>query len=232
MSLQAALVDADSDSAKTLSSILESQDCRVSHYRSLGRFLDGMARRRPDLVLLDMDLPGIAGRELLRALRSDPANKGMIVIGFSNRRGREEVVGAFTAGADEYLTKPVDGQLLAVRLQSLLRRSSKPAPEPSFSHKGISVLPESRLCRIQGKAVRLTRLEFDILLTFMQNTNRVLTRGNLIDALWHGQGGRGARAVDRHVHALRVKLGVEGRALRTLVGIGYCLGDGAKGSSK
>ena len=232
MSLRAALVDADSSSAGKLSSILTAQGCLVVHHRSLGRFLDALARRRLDVVLLDMDLPGISGREILRALRSDPANKGMIVIGMSARRGREEVVGAFTAGADEYLTKPVDCQLLTVRLQSLLSRGAKPAPEPAFSHGGISVLPESRSCRIQGKPIRLTRLEFDILLTFMQNTNRVLTRGNLIDSLWHGQGGRGARAVDRHVHALRVKLGAKGRALRTLVGIGYCFGDGAKGSSK
>ena len=71
--------------------------------------------------------------------------------------------------------------------------------------------------------MRLTRLEFDILLMLMQNPNRVLTRGILIESLWRGEGSRGARAVDRHVHALRGKIGAGSRAIKTLVGIGYCL---------
>jgi DNA-binding response OmpR family regulator len=148
----------------------------------------------------------------------------MILIGLSGlAQTKDEVTAAFNAGADEYFFKPVDSDLLLVRLHSLLRRAPIPAAEVNFSHFGIVVYPESRLCRVNGKEIRLTRLEFDLLLEFLRNPRRVLTRGGLIDALWDGNASRGARAVDRHIHALRGKLGECGGHLETLVGIGYRL---------
>jgi DNA-binding response OmpR family regulator len=171
-----------------------------------------------------MHLPGMAGREILRVLRSNPETATMVLIGLSGRvHSKDEATEAFNAGADEYFSKPVDSALLLVRLQSLLRRAPVPAAEVNFRHFGITVYPESRLCRADGKEVRLTRLEFDLLLEFLRNPRRVLTRGGLIDALWSGDSSRGARAVDRHIHALRRKLGECGNHLETLVGVGYRL---------
>jgi DNA-binding response OmpR family regulator len=147
----------------------------------------------------------------------------MILIGLSDRpRSKDEVTAAFKAGADEYFFTPMDPEMITARLRSLLRRSPA-AAEEALRHGGIVVYPDSRRCLIHDKDIRLTRLEFDLLVEFLRNPQRVLTRGGLIDALWSGQTSRGSRAVDRHIHALRAKLGPCGGALETLVGVGYRL---------
>ena len=176
-----------------------------------------------------MHLPGMAGREIIRALRSNSETAKMVLVGLSDRaQSQDEVTEAFNAGADEYFCKPVDSALLLVRLHSLLRRVPLSPAEVNFRHFGITVYPESRSCRVDGKEVRLTRLEFDLLLEFLRNPQRVLTRGGLIDALWSGNSSRGSRAVDRHIHALRRKLGECGDLLETLVGVGYRLTNGSR----
>jgi len=227
-----AVVDADAGCARAIEEVLASTGYQVRLYPSLGKFLDALLTRRPDVLLMDMHLPGMEGREMLRALRSNSKTAKMVLIGLSGRaRSKDEVTAAFKAGADEFFFKPIDLGLLAVRLKSLLRRVSTPAPEVSLRHRGITVFPNSRVCRIDGKEVRLTRLEFDLLLEFIRNPQRVLTRGGLIDALWRGETSRGMRAVDRHISALRTKLGSCGGLLETLVGIGYRLTDRAPRSS-
>jgi DNA-binding response OmpR family regulator len=219
-----AVVEADREDARALERHLVGAGYQVHRHVSLGKFLDTLLHRRPDALLMDMHLPGMEGREIFRALRSNPETAKMILIGLSGRRrSKGEVTAAFKAGADEYFFKPLDRTLLAVRLKSLLRRTVAPEAEVSLRHCGIVVCPDSRQCRVEGRDMRLTRLEFDLLLEFIRNPERVFTRGGLIDALWHGDAHRGMRAVDRHIHALRVKLGVCGDLLETLVGVGYRL---------
>jgi DNA-binding response OmpR family regulator len=219
-----ALVQADRDWACALEKSLTAAGYRVSLHPSLGKFFDALGSRRPEVLLLDMHLPGMAGREILRALRANSETAKMVLVGLSDRaQSKEEVTAAFNAGADEYFFKPLDGALLVVRLKSLLRRAPIPAAEVSHSHFGITVFPDSRLCRVHGKEVRLTRLEFDLLVEFLRNPQRVLTRGGLIEALWSGNSSRGSRAVDRQISALRGKLGSCGELLETLVGVGYRL---------
>lgn len=228
MSRRVALVESDPESARSLVRSLSAGGYRVSLYASLGKFLDALLRQPPDVLLMNMHLPGMEGREILRALRANPQTKRMILVGLSDRpRTKDEAAAAFSAGADEYLFKPVDSAMLGARLQSLLRGSPEPEADTALRHGGISVCPVSRVCTLSGREVRLTRLEFDILLQFVRNPNRVLTRSGLIDALWRGESARGARAVDRHVSALRGKLGAYGALLETLVGIGYRFGDAA-----
>ena len=232
MSLRVALVVADLEWARTIEKLLTGAGCKVVIYQSLGKFFDTLLSRRPEVLLMDMHLPGMEGREIFRALRANPETAKIILIGLSGRpRTKDEVTAAFKAGADEYFFKPLDADLLRVRLRSLLRRAPVPAAEVNFCHYGITVYPDSRLCQVNGKAIRLTRLEFDLLLEFLRNPQRVLTRGGLIDALWSGQSSRGARAVDRHISALRTKLGTSGAFLETLVGVGYRLTNAARRSS-
>ena len=207
---------------------MTSGNYRLSLYASLGKFFDALQRQPPDVLLMDMHLPGMDGREILRAIRANAKTKRMILIGLSDRpRSNDEATAAFKAGADEYFFKPLESELIGARLQSLLRATPTPASEACLRHSGIAVFPESRGCHLDGREIRLTRLEFDILLEFIRNPNRVLTRNGLIDALWSGDSSRGARAVDRHVSALRGKLGVFGQLLETLVGVGYRLADAA-----
>lgn len=219
-----ALVEPDARLAQRLLALLEGQGYDVSRYLTLGRFFDAVARRRPDIVLMNMQLPGMEGREILRALRSNPGTRSMLLVGISGRsHSNDEVVAAFTAGADEYFFKPLDEKLLVVRLRSLALRRIAPPEEEVLRCAGITLSTESRVCSAGRRNIRLTKLEFDLLAQFLRNPQRVLTRGNLIDSLWPGDVVAGGRAVDRHIHALRTKLGPCGRLLETVVGVGYRL---------
>jgi len=225
MTPRLALVEPGAAAARAFEGRLRKEGWRVDRYRALEPFLSAFVRRRPDAALIDLGVPGMAGREVIRALRSDPENRTLILIALSARHSSQEAVDAFAAGADEYFAMPVDPDLLVVRLTSLLRRLPAPDEEQCFRLGPIEVRPDSRMCRVAEKVVRLSRLEFDLLLKFVQNPNRVFTRGWLIDQLFHGDRKRGTRAVDRHICSLRGKLGACGERLQTLVGIGYCLSD-------
>jgi DNA-binding response OmpR family regulator len=226
VSRRIALVETDPVAARELVKFLDGAGYRVSVHASLGKFLDALLKQTPDVLLMNMHLPGMEGREIIRALRANPQTKRMILVGLSDRpRSKDESAAAFTAGADEYFFKPLDPAMFAARLASLLRGAPEAPADTTINHAGIAVCPVSRTCRLSGQEVRLTRLEFDILLQFIRNPNRVLTRRGLIDALWSGDAARGSRAVDRHVSALRGKLGSYGALLETLVGIGYRLAD-------
>lgn len=229
MSLRVALVAGDVRWAKALADCLDGAGYKVVLHPSLGKFLDTLTSRKSEVLLMDMHLPGIEGREIFRALRANPQTAKIILVGLSDQpRVKDEVTSAFKAGADEYFFKPVGEDLLLTRLRSLLRRAPVPAEKVNLRHFGITAYPESRLCLVNDKEVRLTRLEFDLLMEFLRNPLRVLTRGGLMDALWNTHSASGARAVDRHIHALRGKLGACGGLLETLVGVGYRLKDGAR----
>lgn len=229
-----ALVEPDKRLARALTVLLKGQGYAVSSYPTLGRFFDAIAQKRPGAVLLNMQLQGMEGREILRALRANAGTKVMLLIGISeNGHSKDEAVAGFTAGADEYFFKPLDEELLIVRLRSLLARKSEPLEEEVLRHGDIEVFPDSHACAVGGRKIRLTRLEFDLLAQFIRNPQRVLTRGNLIGSLWRGDVGTGGRAVDRHMSALRAKLGASGKLIETVVGVGYRLAAAAlSGSSK
>jgi DNA-binding response OmpR family regulator len=213
-------------SAAELKRVLAGAGYRPRVHDGLKAFLRALEKARPAALLLDLGVKGMAGRELIRALRSEPRHRRLVVVALTGRRRPGEAEKVFAAGADEYLERPLDAELHAARLGSLLRRVPPPAEEERCRCGPITLAPASRSCRVAQEPVRLSRLEFDILLMLVRNPGRVFTRGYLIDTLWKGDRERGSRTVDRHVHALRVKLGPGGRLLQTLVGVGYCLRDG------
>jgi DNA-binding response OmpR family regulator len=225
MKARLSLVTPSPAAARALQVPLEREGWSVDRYGDLIPFLKAFEKRRPAAAFIDLSIPGMSGRELIRALRSDPEHRAVILIALSEKHSTKEAVEAFAAGADEYFSSPIDEALLTVRLTSLLRRLPGPPEEQCFKMGPIELQPDSHQCRIGGRSVALSRLEFDLLLKFVQNPNRVFTRGWLIDQLFHGDRRRGVRAVDRHICALRGKLGSCGERLQTLVGIGYTLSD-------
>lgn len=235
MNVRIAVVEPDARAAASLREPLENGGYAVAHYATLGRFFDAIAKQPPEAVLLNMQLQGMEGKEILRALRANPGTRGLILIGVSgNPRTKEEVVAGFNAGADEYFFKPLDAELVVVRLRTLVARAPANPEEEIYRCAEIEVCPSSHTCTVAGHKVRLTRREFDLLLQFIRNPQRVLTRGNLIDTLWSGDASAGGRAVDRHMSALRTKLGASGRLIETVVGVGYRLSGAAvlSGNSK
>ncbi len=217
------VLETRAEAAAALKRVLTDTGYKARVHADLKAFLRAFEQGRPAALLLDLKVRGMSGRELIRALRDDPRNKRLALIALTDRRDAAEAAAVFAAGADEYFERPVPADLLAARLGSLLRRVAPPVEDEVCRHGKLVLRPAARSCRVAEALVRLSRLEFDILLLLVKNPDRVFTRGRLIDALWKGDKMRGERAVDRHVSALRGKLGAFGRKLETLVGVGYCL---------
>lgn len=217
------VLESQADCAAALKRVLAGAGYRARVHDGLKAFLRVFQRARPAALILDLRVKGMSGRELVRALRDDPRNRRLVIIALTERRDAAEAAAAFAAGADEYLERPVPPDFLAARLGSLLMRLPPPLEDEVWRNGPIAMRPGARACRVADKPVRLSRLEFDILLMLVKNTDRVFTRGRLIDALWKGDKTRGERAVDRHLSALRAKLGRAASLLETLVGVGYCL---------
>ena len=129
----------------------------------------------------------------------------------------------FHAGADEYFRGPVEPELLLARLGSLLQRLEPSLREEKLGLGKLEVLPDQRVCRLDGERVSLTRIEFDLLLQFIRQRERVLTRGALLRSVWEGKLDSDMRTVDKHVETLRRKLGSFGRRLSTVFRVGYVL---------
>lgn len=219
-----AVVDDDKEWGDLLLKIVTSCGYTATHYSTPGRFLDHLAASRPDLVILDMQLPGMHGREIIRILRSNPETQRILILAISGHDvSSPHAVKAFEAGADEYLAKPLDIPLLRVRLEALLRRGTdgKSLAVDEIRAGELRVIPESRAVFLGERDIRLTNLQFELLLSFIKQPNRVLTRGIILETVWKTRSDMNTRTVDKHVESLRKELGNYGKRIETVIGIGY-----------
>lgn len=222
-----AIVEDDPEYGAYLSEIIGAAGHAVQVHPTPGRFFDSLLNGNPDLILMDMHLPGMDGKEVIRVLRGNPGTAGIRVIAMSgDLRETVDVVNGFHAGADEYMVKPLESELLLARIDGLLRRGSGDrAPEQIFSVEGLKVFVDRRQCEYKGKEIKLTRLEFDLLMYFLRQVNRVLPRSVILEAVWQGDPAMTTRTVDKHVETLRRKLGPFGKRLQTVIRVGYMLAD-------
>ena len=178
----------------------------------------GITEHRPDLVVLDLSLPGLGGLDLLRRLRE--AGDPLPVVVLSGRSGEGDRISGLDLGADDYLVKPFSPGELAARVRSVLRRSGGagvPRPAPAT---GLRVDPATREVELDGRPVQLTAREFDLLAFLVAQPRQVFTRAQLLDQVWSSAPGWQSEAtVTEHVHRLRHKLGREHVA--TVRGVGY-----------
>ncbi|KAA0212004.1 MAG: response regulator [Lautropia sp.] len=184
-----------------------------------------VARERPDIVLLDLGLPGEDGLSLARELRTQPHPPGIIIV---TGRGQavDRIVG-LEMGADDYVAKPFDLRELAARVRSVLRRTKVEAPveRDLFDFAGWRIDLSSRsLTRADGAPVPLTTGEFDLLATFVRNPNRALSRDRLMELMHHREAGPFDRAIDVQVGRLRRKIErdpAEPELIKSVRGVGY-----------
>lgn len=181
-------------------------------------------RFEPDLVILDLMLPGMDGLEVCRQVQRD---RHVPVMMLTARDDETDLVVGLAVGADDYLTKPFSMRELVARVQALLRRVDALAGRsPTRTLEladGIEIDVEARRVRHRGEEVHLTPTEFDLLVGLADRPGKVLTRERLLLDVWGYRDGSGARTVDSHVRALRRKLG-DG-VVRTVHGVGYALGE-------
>jgi DNA-binding response OmpR family regulator len=177
-------------------------------------------RVRPDLVVLDLMLPGLDGLEVCRRVQRD---RPVPVLMLTARGEEADVLVGLGVGADDYMTKPFSPRELVARIRALLRRvERRPAPAgEAITIGAVHLDPQTRRVTVAGEVVHLTRTEFDLLLTLAARPGAVLTRERLLADVWGWRDASGTRTVDSHVRGLRRKLGSE--RVRTVRGIGYAL---------
>ncbi len=179
---------------------------------------------KPDLILLDLMLPDIAGGEVARLLREgEPRRTPIIMV---TARGEEsDRVKGLELGADDYVVKPFSVKELLLRVKAVLRRhSDEPKGEAKKLAKGAIALDvERHEVRVSDKAVVLTALEFRLLRTFLERPGRVQTRETLLSDVWGIDADITTRTVDTHIKRLREKLGPAGDVIETIRGVGYKL---------
>ena len=178
----------------------------------------------PDLVLLDVMLPGFDGHEVCRRIQ---AERPVPVLMLTARDDEADILVGLGIGADDYLTKPFRMRELVARVAALLRRvdrAAELAAHPATELGDLRIDPACRRVWVTDTAVHLTPTEFDLLLCLAANPGVVLTRENLYAEVWGWAGASGTRTVDSHVKALRAKIG--GARVRTVHGVGYALEPG------
>jgi len=178
--------------------------------------------QQPDLVLLDLMLPDLAGTEVCRALKDDAATRGTPVVMLTARGEEIDRVVGFELGADDYITKPFSVRELVLRIRAILRRSVVETPQAATIEFGsLAVDRDAHRVWVEGQGVELTAIEFKLLVTLYDRKNRVQSRETLLDAVWGATIKISVRTVDAHVKRLREKLGSARDYVQTVRGVGY-----------
>jgi len=186
--------------------------------------LKAVAEHPPALIILDLNLPVVSGTEVCRRLRSQPETARLPIIMLTARTSEADRVAGLELGADDYITKPFSLRELAARVRAVLRRGPRTAESEPVTYRGAHLTADFDAVSVQadGRDVRLTRREFELLRCLVQNRNRVLSRDRLLQRVWGYDREIETRSVDVHVGRLRQKLGpAVGAQIETVVGLGY-----------
>lgn len=185
-----------------------------------------MAKARaelPDLILLDVMMPGMDGMEVCQLLREDAQLKDVFIV-FLTARGEDySQVAGFDSGADDYIKKPIKPNVLISRIKAMLRRKKKETPEVIQPLAGDLIIDRERYLVIKsGKEINLSKKEFELLVFLSSRSGKVFSRDDIFSNVWGSDVVVGERTIDVHIRKLREKIGSE--LIKTYKGIGYCFG--------
>jgi DNA-binding response OmpR family regulator len=225
------VVDDDEGVRTVVSWQLEAEGFAVLNATDGAEALETIERDHPDLVVLDLSLPGVGGLDVLRRVRRDESSlraAPLPVIVLSGRSGETDRIVGLDLGADDYLVKPFSPGELAARVRSVLRRARPDASETQSEPNGITVNVPTREVAVNGKPVDLTAKEFDLLAFLVQHPRHVFSRAQLLARVWGSSAAswQGETTVTEHMHRLRHKIEADParpRWLRTVRGVGYRL---------
>ena len=180
-------------------------------------------REHPDLVVLDLMLPGIDGLDVAKALKNDPKTKDIPIIMLTAKGEEADIVTGLELGADDYLTKPFSPRILVARVRAVLRRGAPEVPEDESVLKVHNLLihPGRREVLVNGEQAQLTFTEFGILNYLARRPGWVFTRSQIVDAVRGDDYPVTDRSVDVQIVGLRKKLGKAGKYIETVRGVGY-----------
>jgi len=219
------VVDDEPDISALVAYHLARESYRVRTASSGPEAIRAAEVERPDLVILDLMLPGMSGLQVLEELRKRPETQEIPVILLTARREEQDRIAGLRQGADDYVAKPFSPQELILRVGAVLRRVQQ-APPAGKGGKVVRVGPftvDTGAARadVDGRELDLTPTEYRLLLTLMERRGRVQSRRQLLEAVWEVTANIATRTVDMHVQRLRNKLGDQAEWIETVRGFGY-----------
>lgn len=216
------VVDDDPDILTLLGYNLEKEGFRVSLCETGDEALKRVQTEKPDLLVLDIMLPGTDGREICRILKGNPESRHLPVLMLTAKGEETDIVVGLELGADDYLTKPFSPKVLVAHVKALLRRAEAGAPPAGGIRLGpFSIDAEKREVLVGAQPLALTATEFNLLQCMARRAGRVFSRDELLNQAWSGDTVVVDRTVDVHIVSLRKKLGKYAGAIETVRGIGY-----------
>ena len=183
--------------------------------------LEALKTEKPELIVLDIMLPGKDGVEILKEIRSNPETRKIPVIMATAKGTEMDKIQGLDTGADDYLVKPFGVMEMVSRIKAVLRRYEPDEKEEVLSIGEITLSDKEHLVTVNGEKVVLTFKEFEILKLFMSNPGIVFSRDKLLSEVWGIDYLGESRTVDMHIKTLRQKLGDAGALIETVIGVGY-----------
>jgi two-component system, OmpR family, alkaline phosphatase synthesis response regulator PhoP len=214
------LVDDDPDIREFVTFNLAKEGYNVVTAKDGAEGVEAVKKHRPDLVLLDVMMPGMDGIEACEAIRTNP-DIASTLIAFLSARGEDySQVAGFDAGADDYITKPIRPKVLVSRVKALLRRNVKESePVGNIERGDLLINLEKYQVFRDGNVVEMPRKEFELLHLLASKPGKVFSRDSIMDRVWGSEVVVGGRTIDVHIRKIREKIGDD--RIKTIKGVGY-----------
>jgi DNA-binding response OmpR family regulator len=216
------LVEDDEDLGELVKYNLEKNQFKVDWVLDGKEALESIKTNRYNLIILDLMLPGISGLDICRKIRENSTNKDVPVIVLTALSDEDTKVKGFSMGADDYVTKPFSMKELLARIEAVLRRAGY-VRRDAVEFEGIVFDKKSKSVTVNGKPIYLTKTELQLLEFFLENTEQLFSREELLEKIWGHDHNETTRTVDVYISRLRKKLGDKGKYLKTLPRLGYKL---------
>lgn len=216
-------IDDEKDILELLEYNLSKEGYNVLTAESGEAALEIIRRNMPDLMLLDLMLPGMDGLEICRIAKENPRTKHIPIVMLTAKGEEADIVAGLEIGAEDYITKPFSPRVLLARIRAVLRRKAQPPPDGGDVIRiyGIEIDPGRREVRIKGKPADLTFTEFNILHFLARRPGWVFTRSQIVESIHGDEYPVTDRSVDVQIVGLRKKLGATGKYIETVRGVGY-----------
>ncbi len=215
------IVEDEPDLRDTLQYNFENEGFKVKSFPNGESFLETIKNDKPNLVILDLMLPGISGLDVCRNLRMNEDNENVAVVMLTAKSEEIDRIVGFELGADDYVTKPFSVRELILRVKVLLKKRSDDIDQNLLEFGPIAMNLDAHDVSVEGKNILLTALEFKLLKHLLKRKGRVQTRDQLLGDVWGYSSEVTTRTVDTHIKRLREKLGKPGELIQTIRGVGY-----------
>jgi two-component system alkaline phosphatase synthesis response regulator PhoP len=216
------VVDDEPDLVELVKDVLERNEYSVISAGNAELAIKKVRESRPDLIILDLNLPGIGGIEVCRILKRDKKTSSIPIIMLTVKSTETNKITGLEAGADDYMAKPFSAGELVARARAVLRRLLYAGEQGEVLVSGdIRLDSTEHMAYVKDKQINLTPKEFKLLYLLMKKKGRVLNRSFLMENIWGYEYLGGTRTVDVHVRHLREKLGEEAKRIETIEGVGY-----------